>query len=200
MAIVLKPLNQQNVVFTITSMTPMVQHKWSEKAKKEMRDKKTGVSGKTKNREKSVPEQEFQDATYLTEDGEYGIPAMAFKKSLICSAHKDIGIEKTLVRKAIFIRCNDDGGVLPITCDAPIMREDYVRVGMGTDLRWRPEFKSWSCEINMLVDVDSLPVEALINLVNRAGFSVGIGEMRPEKDGDLGRFQVSTEHDVRVGK
>lgn len=191
MAISLKPINQQEVTFTIIGTSPMVQHKWSSKAIKMIRDKKTKDSGKTKNREKCVPEQEMQDATYLTVDGEYAIPAMAFKNSLITAAHKDIGVEKTMLRKSLFIKCSDANGCLPIDCEPPIMREDMVRVGVGSaDLRWRPEFTEWACEITVIIDADNLPVEHLINLVNRAGFGVGLCEMRPEKGKDFGRFEV----------
>ena len=193
MAISLKAINQQEATFTIIGTSPMVQHQWSAKAKKMIRDKKTGLSGKTRNRDICDPEKEMQDATYLTDDGEYSIPAMAFKTALITAAHKDIGIEKTMVRKSVFIKCNDSNGNLPIDCEPPILREDMVRVGTGSaDLRWRPEFKNWSCEITVIVDADNMPLESLINLVNRAGFGVGLCEMRPEKGKDFGRFEVDT--------
>jgi len=201
MAITLKPINTQHVVFTIRGTSPMVQHKWSEKAIKMIKDKKTGKSGKTRNREACNPEEEMQAATYLTDNDEYGIPAMAFKAALIGAAHRDIGIEKTMIRKSIFVVCEDSNGILPIACDDPVMREDYVRVGAGSaDLRWRPEFRQWSCEINVMIDADNLPIESLINLVNRAGFGVGIGEMRPEKGKDFGRFEVDPAMSVEVKK
>ena len=198
MAITLKPIKQERINFTIRSTASMIQHQWSEKAKKMIRDKKAGKK-RGAQRDVCEPEQEFKDATYLTQDGEYGIPAMAFKASLISAAHKDIGIEKTLVRKSIFVLCDDAGGILPIECDDPVMREDYVRVGTGgADLRYRPEFKEWSCRISVLVDTDNLPVDAMINLVNRAGFGVGICEMRPEKGKDFGRFEVDQAESVEV--
>jgi len=199
MAITLKPINKQTVTFTIIGTSPMIQHKWSEKAKKIIRDKKTGKSGKTKNRDIADPEQEMMDATYLTDNGEYGIPAMAFKSSLICAAHKDIGIEKTMIRKSLFIHCDDTNGVIPIECDQPVMREDCVRVGAGgADIRWRPEFREWSCEISMTIDADNLPVDSLVNLVNRAGFGVGLCEMRPEKGKDFGRYEIDGTKPVEV--
>jgi len=198
MAITLKPIKQENVVFTIRGTSPLIQHQWSEKAKKMIRDKKAGIK-RGAQREPCDPEQEFRDATYLTDGGEYAIPAMAFKASLIGAAHKDIGIEKTLVRKSIFIKCTDGNGNLPIECEDPIMREDYVRVGVGSaDLRYRPEFRDWTCEITALVDTDNLPVDALINLVNRAGFGVGLCEMRPEKGKDFGRYEIDPTQPVEI--
>jgi len=200
MAITLKPIKQEIVRFTIVGTAPMVQHQWSEKAKKQIRDKKAGKK-RGAAREICNPEQEFKDATYLTDGGEYGIPVNALKASLIGAAHKDIGIEKTLVRKTVFIKCDDHNGIIKIECDDPIMREDYVRVGTGgADLRYRPEFREWSCEIEAILDTDSMPIDAFINLVNRAGFGVGICEMRPEKGKDFGRFEVDQNQSVEVVK
>lgn len=120
-----------------------------------------------------------------------GINGMAFKTALITAAHKDIGIEKTLVRKAVFLRTLDPGKVLPMEACDPVVREDMVRVGAGSaDLRYRPQFDTWAVDIELEVDADLLKIEDILNLVNRAGFGVGIGEWRPEKNGEFGRFEI----------
>ena len=73
----------------------------------------------------------------------------------------------------------------------PSMREDMVRVGMGTaDLRYRPEFKSWSISLPIEYNADAITLEQIVNLVNLAGFGVGIGEWRPERDGQYGMFHA----------
>lgn len=185
----LKKIRRAIVSFRIRGTTPLIQHKWSEKAKAQMRDKHAGK--KTKAREVRNPQQEAKDATYTTVDGNVGIPAMALKKAILFAAHKDIGIERTLVRKALFLKCDDPGLVIPIDADEPILREDSVTVGMSqTDLRYRPEFRNWSADVRFEIDAELLTPEDLITLVNRAGFGVGIGEMRPERDGEFGRFEV----------
>lgn len=197
MAITLKPINRQRVTFTIKGTSPIIQHKWSEKAKKEIRDKKLG--DKKKNRDKLDMDAEYQSAMYKTDAGEYGIPVLAFKASLIGAAHKDLGLEKTLVKKAFFVPCTDSNMIVPMECSDPVMREDYVRVGMsGTDLRYRPEFKDWSVEITAEIDADMLTIENIAMLINRAGFGVGIGEWRPEKGGEFGRFQIDQTKPIDV--
>lgn len=193
----LKPIALKDIEFTIRGTSPLIQHKWSEKAKRQMREKQAGK--KTKSREVRDPEKEVHDATHFTEQGEYGIPLEAIKKAIITAAHKDIGIEKTLVRKSLYIRSDDPGNILAMKCDEPIMREDLVRVGAGSaDLRYRPEFRNWSVRIKATFDSDNLQIDDLLNLVNRAGFGVGLHEMRPEKDGDYGRFEVDTSESVEV--
>lgn len=192
----IRPVSQKVVILTIEGTSILVQHQWAEKARRQIRDKKAGK--KTKVRENCNPEEECADATYRTHDGQYGIPVTAVKSSIIGAAHKDLGIEKTLVKKSLFLRCSDPNGVLPIRCSEPRLREDNVRVGMGSaDLRYRPEFAAgWECDLTVEYDADNLQLEDVVNLINRAGFGVGICEFRPEKGGDWGRFQVKTEAEV----
>lgn len=188
-AIALKPIRRVKMSFGIVGTSPLVTHKWSEKAKREMREKQGGK--KTRSREARDPAAEAKAATYVTDDGDYGIPAMALKKAIVGAAHKDIGIEKTLVRKALFLMCDDSNMVIKISSDPPIVREDQVRVGAGSaDMRYRPEFRNWSCRVDLEVDAELLTDEDILSLVDRAGFGVGICEMRPEKGGEFGRFSI----------
>ncbi len=195
--VTVKAIQRRLVSFQIVGLTTMIQHQWSEKAKEAMRKKHRGT--KTKDRSARDPQKEFEDATYRTTKGEYGIPVSALKTAVIGAAHKDIGIEKTLVRKALFIHCDDSGGVIAMDCDAPEIVEDTVRVGQGSaDLRYRPYFHRWAVNIVCEIDEDLLTVETLCILVNRAGFGVGIGEWRPEKGGEHGRFEINSAHKIRV--
>lgn len=186
----IQPINRKKVELTIVGTSPLVQHKWSEKAKAMIRDKHAGK--KTKTRDVRDPQAEGEEAAYRTSDGKHGVPVSAVKASLITAAHKDLGIEKTLVRKAVFIICEDNDGVVPFSdYSDPVIQEDCVRVGQGsTDLRYRPYFYEWSLRVEFEVDAQLLTTQDLITLVDRAGFGVGIGEMRPEKGGEMGRFRV----------
>lgn len=189
----LKRLNTQGISISIRGISPLIQHQWSEKAKAEMRDKHAGK--KTKTREVRNIDAEVDSAMYKTRDGRPAIPLLALKAAFIAAAHKDLGIEKTLVRKALFIKDPDfPGGMIPLNTPGYQQREDYVRVGMGgTDLRYRPQFNEWSAGFDIEYDADLLQPSDIVNLINRAGFGVGICEWRPEKGGDFGRFEVYSE-------
>jgi hypothetical protein len=194
--VTLKPLRSHRITLRIESLAPMIQHCWSEKAKTMIREK--GQGKKTKDRSARDPRQDMEDATYRTLDGRYAIPLLALKNAIIGAAHKDLGIEKTLVRKALFLSStggNDRHGspLIVIDCDPPTMREDCVRVGMGSaDLRYRPHFEAWSADVVIDYDADLLRPDDIVTLINRAGFGVGICEWRPEKNGEFGRFRVVT--------
>jgi len=192
----LKPIQEKRLRLRIVGKSPLIVHSWSEKAKKEIRDKKMGK--KTRNREACDPKAEFEAAQYRTEDGQHGIRLEAIKKSIITAAHKDLGIPRTLVMKALFVLCGDSGGILPLDPQhEPTMREDAVTVGnRGTDLRYRPEYWPWGVILECEIDTECLTLDDVLTLINRAGFGIGVGEWRPEKGGDYGRYEVDTDFGV----
>lgn len=199
MSLQLKPIVPKLISFWIKGTSPMIQHAWSEKAIAMMR--MTAAERKKQPKVARDPQGEAMSAMYKTEDGEPGFPMLAFKAALISAAHKDLGIEKTLVRKSLFLPASayGDGLIAPLETSAPEIREDMVRVGAGsTDIRYRPEFAEWRVNVIVEVDADLLNEQDVINLVNRAGFSVGVGEWRPEKGGEYGRFEFDVTEGITV--
>jgi len=190
--ITLKPINIKRMTVTIEGTALLVQHRFSEKRRKELRDSHAGR--KTKDRDTRDPAAEFEDAIYRTADGRCGVPLEAIKASIVEAAHKDIGIEKTLTRKSLRILCDDPGGILAMDCEEPTMREDWVRVGRGsTDLRYRPQFPKWEVTFTMEYNADNLQPKDILTLIDLAGFGVGIMEGRPQKGKEWGRFRVKAE-------
>jgi hypothetical protein len=189
----IRPVQKAYLGVRVRSTSPLIQHAFGQKQIEQMRAKQ--VDGKkTRSRELKNPEECFNAAMHLTRDGRYAIPSMAFKKSLINAAHQDLGVPKTLVKKGLFVLHE----YIPMETDEPIMREDPVPVGSGMDLRYRPEFAEWSALVEFEYDGDLLLPEDVINLLERAGFGVGLHEMRPEKGGSYGRFEVDREAKVQT--
>lgn len=197
----LKPINRRELTVRLVGISPLIQHKWAEKAKEMMRAKQQDGK-KTKARDLRNPKEEGEAALYMTgEEGDKnrkpGVLAVAIKAAVIESAHVDLGIPKTLVRKALFVRPLGRNVVLPLEHPNPKKKpeyeivEDMVRVGAGVaDLRYRPYFYEWAVTTTWEIDSDLLKDEDLLTLLDRAGFGVGIHEWRPEKGGEYGRFQV----------
>ncbi len=191
-AITLSPIKRKHVTLTIVGFGgPLVTHRWSEKSKQMMRDKQQ-TGKKTKERDLRDPEKEAAEACYMTDDGKYGLYVIAVKNAIIAAAHNDLGIPKTLVCKSLFIVCDDSHKVVPFNSQKKYeIGEDMVRVGQGSaDLRYRPYFAEWSATITLEIDEGLLQVKDLITLIDWAGSRVGIGEMRPEKGGEYGRFKI----------
>jgi hypothetical protein len=185
-AIVLPALDIRTVTFMLIGDSPLIVHAWSEKAKKQMLDKQ--MKRATKAREAKDPEADYTACFYFTPDHLPGFPAIGVKAAMV-SAARFVDAKMTVLRGAVHI----DAEILPIIGE-PSMREDMVRVGMGTaDIRYRPEFKEWRMPVTLKFNAAVISVEQIANLLNTAGFGVGIGEWRPEKNGSYGRFHVGSE-------
>ncbi len=196
MNIELPVLQRQTVTIKLIGDSPLICHKWSEKAKKEMLDKQ--MKKATQGREAKDPLRDYADSLYwlsprpseLTpsniQAGSFGFPTVAFKAAAVRAA-TDAGLKMTDARRAFHI--NGENAKIVGT---PSMREDMVRVGMGTaDIRYRGQFENWSIELTVNFNATAMSVEQIINLFEIAGFGVGIGEWRPEKSGSNGRFHVA---------
>lgn len=194
--VIIPAIKIKKLQLTLVGDSPMICHAWSEKAKKEMLDKqmKKAKGG----RDVKDPFKDFIDSLYWLSDkpknptmedlskAKFGFPSVAFKSAAVDACSYADGITKVMTRGAFHIS-SDMVEIQGI----PEMREDMVRVGMGSaDLRYRGEFKSWKVELEIRYNEAALSVEQIINLFNIGGFAVGIGEWRPQKDGSFGMFHV----------
>lgn len=181
----LAEIKPRTVVLHIVGDSPLIVHNWSEKAKKEIRDKQQGKARLKK--EPKDPQAEYEGAFYRLSDGSPGITTIAFKAAAVDAATQVGGLTKTFLRGAFHTL----GELVQIQSDPPIMREDMVRVGMGTaDMRYRPEFRNWSVDLVVRFNPNSITLDQLVSLFNMAGFACGVGEWRPSRDGQFGTFHV----------
>ena len=181
----LQAINIKRVLIEIEGDSPLIVHAWSAKAKKEMLDKQM-KKGKTAKEAKS-PERDYEEAFYRLPDGKPAFPTIAFKQAAVSAGGRfSDGLKMTELRGAFFV----EGEYVEIIGE-PSMREDMVRVGMGTaDIRYRPEFKQWKVQLPIKYNADKISLDQLVNIFNLAGFGVGVGEWRPERDGQYGMFHV----------
>jgi hypothetical protein len=188
---------------TLIGDSPLIVHAWSHKAKKEMLDKQTGAAKGA--REKKSPAADYEASMYRLADGGHGFPSVAFKAAAVTAGTSVSGLTKIQARQAFHVLGEDvdikgafEGSASRVNLarimGEPQMREDMVRVGMGTaDLRYRAEFPTWHAKVLVRYNQGVLTESQILNLLNTAGFAVGVGEWRPEKDGAYGMFHVATE-------
>jgi hypothetical protein len=114
--------------------------------------------------------------------------AIGLKMAAVQAASQVAGVTKVFLRGAFHI----PGELVEIE-GQPRMREDMVRVGMGTaDLRYRPGFPRWFAYVPVRYNANVITLEQLVHLFQQAGFSVGLAEWRAEKNGDKGGFTVDS--------
>jgi hypothetical protein len=182
--ITLPALNIQMLQLRLVGDSPLICHAWSEKAKRQMLD--TQMKKAKQAKAAKDPDADFRDSLYPHPDGGYGFPAVAFKAAAVDACSSIEGVTKVEARGAFHIM----GDLVKIN-GTPTPREDMVRVGMGSaDIRYRGEFREWSADIALRYNANVLSPEQIANLFNTAGFAVGVGEWRPQRDGSYGMFHV----------
>jgi|WetSurMetagenome_2_1015567.scaffolds.fasta_scaffold83102_2 hypothetical protein len=190
----IKPLNIFRTSLYLKGTHPLIMHAWSQKAITMIEDKQMKkVRGA---RPAKDPREEFEGARYKIDESTDGVPAVSLKSCAV-EAGVALDIHKTLLRKSFFV-CPDGEELVPILCPGgPVMRRDQVRIGMGTaDLRYRPEYKLWGLVVPVEFNLDLISLDQLANLFDHAGYSVGLGEWRPQRNGPFGRFRVVTEDEL----
>jgi hypothetical protein len=179
-------IDVRRISVRIVGDSPLITHAWSFKAKQMMLDKQ--MKRGTQAKEAKDPERDYQDSIYRLDDGGCGFPAVGVKAAAIRGA-KALGMVMADTRAAFHI----EGDLLRINGE-PRPREDMVRVGMGTaDIRYRAEFVAWSIDLPITYNARTVSVEQIVAMLDAGGFGTGIGEWRPEKDGQFGRFHVEAE-------
>lgn len=214
----IKPFVTNEAVIRIVGDSSLICHAWDEKAKAELPAGKRakGDSDVTKKKEYKTPMEAFIKSLYwgtpmpteYTEDAfekavadgaEWGFRVEAFKTAMIQAAFLKGWIKKkTVIRGQLFIVpdfIDSHGyGLVKIQGGPPTLREDIVvlsGVGKAPDLRWRGEFKNWFCDVRINYDVDGeYTLQDFTNMLNAGGRYCGLGEWRPEKDGQFGMFHV----------
>ena len=186
----------------ILGITPLIVHQWSEKAKRQMLNTQQGIKTMKEPRD---PQAEYESSLYRAGEDRYGFPSVAFKAATV-SAARLYGKSVRMTEQRQFL--NYQGTMYP-TCNQslvlltgePKMREDMVTVGIsGTDLRYRAEFAEWSTELRVKYIKSAITKESILSLIEAAGLTVGVGEWRPEKDGEFGCFEIDKNRDITVAR
>ena len=205
----IKPIEIQKTTIRVVGDTPLIMHAWSEKAKREILDKQMKKT-KAAAKQAKNPVEDFIRSMYwlegfpeeMSEDGfeeairkgaRFGFPATGFKQAAISAAYR-MGWtkDKVSMRGAFFIDA-DENQMVEIFSDVPVIREDMAKVGMGAaDIRFRGEFRNWYADLTIRYNKNGqYSLEQIINIINAGGYVCGLGEWRPERDGQYGMFHVA---------
>lgn len=208
------------VPITIVGDTPLIVHRWSEKAKKQILDTQMKAT-KTKGKAIRDPFDDFAQALYwitdkpddgsgsgeglgkITEEmfeeavkngAKFGFPTNSIKMAGNAAAYRLGWVKNQMQLRGSYFLRSEYGELAEIKGDVPVIREDNVVVGMGSaDLRYRPEFRNWHMDLILEYNANGdMTLEQILNCINAGGYACGIGEWRPERDGDFGRYHLAT--------
>jgi len=180
------------VEFKIEGTAPLVQHKFSAKARNQIiKTQEAGSQAKgKKQREPKDFEEVYRGAMHVAKDGWLGVPAGAFRNAMI-SACRTVGYKMTHAKLAAFVLADgfesDDGTPLVRIYGEPEKHTTYARNDNGSvDIRVRPMWKEWRLKLRVRYDADMFSAEDVANLIMRVGMQVGIGEGRPDSKNSAG--------------
>lgn len=174
-------------VIPIEGLSSFISHRKDSKAG-ELWEKK--MTGKGTKRELVNPEAEWKASLYLhPETKRPCIPGRGVKKAMVSASiySSDRGLRKRL-QGAFFVTEE----FIPISYDKEFKRRDFLPLkgGMSHHNSYRVEFFGWKARVPIEYNAHLITPEALFNAMEVAGFSIGIGDDRPEKGGMHGRFRV----------
>lgn len=205
----IRPLEIKKVDIKIVGDSPLIVHAWDEKTKREMLEKQMKIT-KTKSKDARDPYRDFVNSMYwltkkpeptpesfeeAVKDGaKWGFPVCAVKQSANSSAYRLGWVKNQMELRGAYFLETEFGNMFEIQGCIPEIREDMVRISGGTaDIRYRAEFKNWYAEMTLNYNASgNLTLEQILNCINAGGYCCGLGEWRPEKDGDYGRYHIET--------
>jgi hypothetical protein len=199
-SIALRRIEMRRILVPIVGTAPLITHRWSEKAKRQMLDAMQGIKNPKENKD---PDKEYEESIYHTDDGRYGFPTLGFKAATVGGArlYKKNSLPMTAVRQVLRftgVYSNDKTPIMVTPIEGePAMREDYVTVGIGgRDLRYRAQFTDWHAVLDVQFVPTMLDEGSVLNLIEAGGMSVGVGEWRPERDGLNGTYEIDTSKEI----
>jgi len=206
----IRPLEIKRVKVRITGDTPLIVHAWSEKAKRQMLEAQMKTT-KTKAKEARVPIDDFIQSLYWLEGkpeesteeafaeavkngAKWGFPIGAVKQAGNSAAYRMGWVKNQMALRGSYFLQTEYNDMAEIKGSIPEMREDMVRIGQGSaDLRYRGEFKNWYMDMTLEYNASGdMTLEQILNVINAGGYTCGIGEWRPEKDGSFGKYHIET--------
>jgi len=202
--IAIAPLRMRTLAVRVVGDAPYMQARFSEKAMNMMKAKQEAGAAAKKGGKKDARDfqADFKAAQHVSEEGWVGVPAAAFRAACI-DVCRMVGFRMTYAKMSIFIEADgldkvDGMPLVRLDAGEPEMSMMAVRNQTGVaDLRPRPMWRKWAVNLRIRFDEDQFSASDVINLLNRAGQQVGIGEGRPfskQSNGlGFGSFTIATE-------
>lgn len=197
--------NIQKMVLIMVGTSHLCINRFTAKAKEQIQaTQQAGQVARSKtSRPKRDLKADYEGSRHKSEEGWDGFACAALRNAAI-SACRLVGYKMTIAKLSIFVEADgvdrEDGTPLVrITSGKPREWTTTVRnKNGGADLRCRPRWDpGWEARPTIRYDADQFSETDIINLLNRAGGQVGIGEGRPDsKDGPGIGFGLFTANDI----
>jgi hypothetical protein len=183
--ITLPALKLAGMKITIKGVSPYIPSRFGEKAQKAMSDKSEGKAGERK--KIYSMDDDYKECFYYNDKKQVCMPASAIKKAMVESAvymfdRTQGGAKK--VKGALQVH----GDLLPLKYTKIVPFDSAVK-NPNRIIR-RPQIHDWETTAEITYNAQQINPEQIANLLNIAGFHIGIGAWRPQCNGGFGMFKV----------
>lgn len=173
----------------IKGVTPLLMNRFQDRS----------IEGKSKSKGEGK-EMNIEDKLWLTKEKKPYIPSVYFYRAMIDSGKR---LQVRGQKKATYSKII--GAILQINPDVIELKgkwEEYRISAVnpmtkGRMMVSRPKFDLWSCEFELFINGDDIAPETLNTLLVDAGQRTGIGDWRPEKKGQFGKFIVTKFEEIK---
>lgn len=185
-SVTIRPINMQVMMLRLIGTSPYMQCRFSVKALAQIKETQEAGSTAKKGKQKKAKnfDAEFLAARHVSSAGWIGVPAPALRNACI-DACRLADFAMTRAKMSIFIEADgldevEGTPLVKLIANEPEKSELPVRNATGVvDIRPRPLWRKWSIEVRVRYDADQFTAEDVVNLMERAGQQIGIGEGRP---------------------
>ena len=189
-------IDRKTMVLQLEGISPLISHKFSEKSQDSILQKQMKTAKSAPGKEAKDPQKDYEGCLYTLPDGRFGFPLNGFKKAVVdAAAFTGKAFAKTFVRGAFQIIDTTNSGLAAIESVSPHMRRDIVRLSAPSrpaDIRHRAEFPiGWKVTLTVTYNTYAMSAEQIAQLFELAGFSIGVGDWRPQTNGSYGMFRVA---------
>jgi len=121
----------------------------------------------------------------------HGFPVSGFYQGMLF-ASKVLDIAKTDIKRHIRL----EGYLIPLVFEKLERRQDMVKrkgINKAPDIRTRPCYYGWQCVLTVNYNAAVISQTSVLNLLNYAGISSGLGAWRPSSPncpGPFGTYEV----------
>jgi hypothetical protein len=153
-----------------------------------------------------TPEESWQDGLYILdgtdsdwrgrvtlencpiEEPIFGFPASAFRASIIDCCRTVPGVTMAQAEQMFIIM----GNLIPLEFSYMDCQPEKPRTDKGILVdKYFGRFHDWSLSLLVEFDADFIGEQMMVNLVNKAGTTVGVGKKRPKCKGSNGMFTIN---------
>lgn len=192
-------VTKEHISIQIVGTSPLICHRMSEKAKRELllpKGKKTAADKAST--AKHNPLQEFKDSPYLLREQDaptyIGFLSSAFKSAMRTAAIDLPGAKGAQIGRLVYV----EGDKIPIFGIPEVFCAVTRSADMNRtpDVRTRAIIRNWAAILTISFVTPIIKTTSVVNLLAAGGISAGIGDWRPEKGkGSYGQFRIANQDD-----